>query len=142
MMRARSGAFERAPTFIAQTVMLPNSHCTLASYSHDSLGDGGPMLTSKILSHRPTGPRVARPEDRLRPVPMAELGPGLRREDKEGDRTDSSERVEALSSDGSFGTGRGWRESVDGCSALIKTVGRALDWTISLALPVAAPRQQ
>jgi|HubBroStandDraft_6_1064221.scaffolds.fasta_scaffold243721_4 hypothetical protein len=42
------------------------------------------MLTSKILSHRPTGPAFGRPEDRLRPVPMAKLGPGLRREDKEG----------------------------------------------------------
>ena len=43
------------------------------------------MLTSKILSHRPTGPRVARPEDRLRPVPMAEVDPGLRREDEESE---------------------------------------------------------
>jgi hypothetical protein len=42
------------------------------------------MLTSKILSHRPTGPAFGRPENRLRPVPMAKLGPGLRREDKEG----------------------------------------------------------
>jgi hypothetical protein len=31
------------------------------------------MLTSKILSHR------------RRPVPMAQLAPGLRREDEEGD---------------------------------------------------------
>src|ERR1700730_444330 len=36
------------------------------THSKDSLGDGGPMLTSKIPSHR------------RRPVPMAEMGPGLR----------------------------------------------------------------
>ncbi len=43
------------------------------------------MLTSKIVSHR------------RRPVPMAKLGPGLRRDDEEGrHRTESSERIEAL----------------------------------------------
>ena len=31
-----------------------------------------------ISSHRPTGPRGARPEDMLWPVPIAELGPGIR----------------------------------------------------------------
>ena len=31
------------------------------------------MLTSKILSHRPTGPASGRPADRLRPVPMVEM---------------------------------------------------------------------
>ena len=34
-------------------------------------------------SHRPTGPAVGRPEDGLQPVPIAEMGPGLRREDRE-----------------------------------------------------------
>jgi RimJ/RimL family protein N-acetyltransferase len=61
--------------------LLPPSVQTL---SEDSTGDAGPMLTSKIRPHRPPGPAFGRPEDRLRPVPMAELGPGLRREDKEG----------------------------------------------------------
>jgi hypothetical protein len=32
----------------------------------------------KILSHRPTGPAFGRPEDRLQPVPMAEMDPGFR----------------------------------------------------------------
>ena len=40
------------------------------------------MRTSKIPSHRPTGPALGRPEDKLRPVPMAEMDPGLRREDE------------------------------------------------------------
>jgi hypothetical protein len=44
---------------------------SVQTHSEDSIGDGGPMRTSKILSHR------------RRPVPRAELGPGLRREDKE-----------------------------------------------------------
>jgi hypothetical protein len=44
----------------------------------------GPILTSKILSHRPPGPAFGRPEDRLRPVPMAEQGPGLRWKTKRG----------------------------------------------------------
>src|SRR5438552_954413 len=34
-------------------------------------------------SHRPTGPASGRHEDGLRPVPMAAMGPGLRRDDKE-----------------------------------------------------------
>jgi hypothetical protein len=37
----------------------------------------------KFLSHRPKGPDFGRPEDRLRPVPIAEMGPGVRQEDKE-----------------------------------------------------------
>ena len=41
-------------------------------HSEDSLGKGRPRLTSKIQSHR------------RRPVPMAEMGPGLRREDEDG----------------------------------------------------------
>ena len=41
------------------------------THSEDSPGDGGPMFASKILSHR------------RRPVPMAGLDPGLRREDNE-----------------------------------------------------------
>ena len=45
---------------------------SVQTHSEDSIGDGGPMLTSKILPHR------------RRPVPMAELGPGLRPEDEEG----------------------------------------------------------
>ena len=40
----------------------------------------------QILPHWPTGPAFGRPEDRLRPVPMAEMGPGLRREDAGGRR--------------------------------------------------------
>jgi RimJ/RimL family protein N-acetyltransferase len=45
---------------------------SVQTLSEDSTGDAGPMLTSKILPHR------------RRPVPMEELGPGLRRKDKEG----------------------------------------------------------
>jgi hypothetical protein len=44
------------------------------------------MAAPKILSHRPTGPAFGRPEDRLRPVPMAEMGPGFRGEDTGGRR--------------------------------------------------------
>jgi hypothetical protein len=40
------------------------------------------MLPSKTLSHQPTGPAFGRPEDRFRPVPIAEIDPGLRREDE------------------------------------------------------------
>jgi hypothetical protein len=32
----------------------------------------------KILSYRPTGTAFGRPEDRLQPVPMAEMDPGFR----------------------------------------------------------------
>src|ERR1700674_5876385 len=41
------------------------SRASVQTHSEDSIGDGGAMLTSKTLSHR------------RRPVPMAELGPGL-----------------------------------------------------------------
>src|ERR1700719_2889594 len=47
-----------------------NGNPSYQTHSEDSLG--GPMLRSIILSHQ------------RRPVPMAELGPGLRREDKGG----------------------------------------------------------
>jgi len=48
----------------------------------------------KILPHRPPGPAIGRPEDRLWPVPVVELGPGFRREDEEGaPRTESSECI-------------------------------------------------
>jgi hypothetical protein len=35
------------------------------------------------LVRRPTGPRVARPENGLRPVPIAEIDPGLQQDEKE-----------------------------------------------------------
>jgi hypothetical protein len=44
----------------------------------------GSTLTPTTLSHRPTGPAFGRPEDRLPPVPMADMDPGLRREDNKG----------------------------------------------------------
>jgi hypothetical protein len=46
---------------------------SVSTHSQDSSGDGVPTLTSKIPSHR------------RRPVPMAQMDPGLRREDEEGD---------------------------------------------------------
>ena len=45
---------------------------SVQTHSKDLRGDGGPIFTAKILPHR------------RRPVPMADLGPGLRREDEEG----------------------------------------------------------
>ena len=48
----------------------------------DEKAASGAMRISKIPSHRPTGPALGRSEDKLRPVPMAHMGPGLRREDE------------------------------------------------------------
>src|SRR5215813_3607941 len=36
---------------------------------------------STVRSHRPTGPAFGRPEDRLHPVPISAMDPGLRRDD-------------------------------------------------------------
>ena len=36
------------------------------------------------LPHLPPGPAFGRREDRLRPVPMADIDPGVRREDNKG----------------------------------------------------------
>ena len=38
-----------------------------------------------FLSHRPTGPASGRPEDRLQPVPISEMGSGLRGDDAKED---------------------------------------------------------
>jgi len=51
----------------------PGNRARAQTHSQESLGDGWPMLALKILPHR------------RRPVPMAQMGPGLRREDEEGD---------------------------------------------------------
>jgi hypothetical protein len=59
----------------------PNMACGEPSdqnHSDDSLTDGGSTPAATTLSHRPTGPANGAPEDRLRPVPMADIDPGLR----------------------------------------------------------------
>jgi len=42
-------------------------------------------FTRSAPSYRPTGPRCARPEDKLRPVSMIQMDPGLRRGDENED---------------------------------------------------------
>jgi len=48
-----------------------NARPRFQTHSEDLIGRSGPTLTSEILSHR------------RRPVPRAEMGPGLHREDED-----------------------------------------------------------
>src|SRR5437868_14274547 len=58
---------------------------SIQTHSEDSLCDSGPMLISKKSCHTGEGRCL-----------WADLGPGLRREDKEGQYTESSACISAL----------------------------------------------
>ena len=97
-LAAAAGA--RAPELLAQQLQLLIDGAYAIG---QSLGPDGPAATvagagraliavqvaaqaddAATASHRPPGPAFGRPEDGLRPVPMADMGPGLRRENEEG----------------------------------------------------------